>query len=847
LEVIERTIRDTRKNLSSLTSERDKAKQSLDEKSIIHQEISTKLAETKKNFGANSEKLKEMDDVLNKLSRQMLKINSKSKAMTVRQKLVDDNLKVLEDRRTNFELTLKDLQEHLQELQRIQKEEQDSLINVTNTLEGNLKRKDSIIADMNDAEKTARMAGEAVIEFQVQKSFVERMASEDNALERIEEMGETGAIPGILGRLENLIKVNPRYQRVIEVVSAGWLKAVVVRDVEVALKCVESLKKMKLGRIKLIPLREVGDITAVEPPNIDGVIGSASNFVRCGNRYLPAVNFVFGDTIVTSGEKSAFLTSKAGYRAIDVNGDLYEAGGGIESGYYRAPIEISSLLVSEKAIEGLSQSVQSLELVLSKRKGDISVTEAEISRLGEERIRRSDSITNMDRDVGLINQNIERAKQNVTILHKKIGSFRKYLENGNMLQSNMQLERERYRKHMLDLVSQRKSAKLQVKPAMLIKYETDESQLNTELNELNRQFVKIESDVNFLATNLETTFVPELERARIDFRNLDRQISALQEKVSESQLSLGEASKQLSELELSKESLSAALSSVKDRRKDFEGQLDKIDWELRKLEQEYDPLTNETHRLELEVQTKNSDVDRLKEELHALGFETPVTFTLEEVRIAESSLNLLRFELEKLGSVNQLAVVQYDEQQTNYKQLSVRLNQLESERKSIVDFMEEIERKKRSAFMQAYDKINESFAKFFSKLTGGGEGYLNLQNKEDPFAAGIDVFVQFPGKASRLIAAASGGEKSVTAVSFIFSIQNLSPAPFYMFDEVDAHLDPFNSERLADLLKDQSIASQFIVVTLRDVIMDRSDRLFGVYIQEGASKIVSTRLAEVVA
>jgi len=88
----------------------------------------------------------------------------------------------------------------------------------------------------------------------------------------------------------------------------------------------------------------------------------------------------------------------------------------------------------------------------------------------------------------------------------------------------------------------------------------------------------------------------------------------------------------------------------------------------------------------------------------------------------------------------------------------------------------------------------------------------------------------------RLIASASGGEKSVTAVSFIFAIQSLSPAPFYIFDEIDAHLDPSNTERLADVLKEQAAYSQLIIITLRDVVMDRADRLFGVFIQDGVSR-----------
>jgi chromosome segregation protein len=207
----------------------------------------------------------------------------------------------------------------------------------------------------------------------------------------------------------------------------------------------------------------------------------------------------------------------------------------------------------------------------------------------------------------------------------------------------------------------------------------------------------------------------------------------------------------------------------------------------------------------------------------------------------------MQLELEKLGSVNQLAVEQYDEFKDNYKQLSVRRNQLEEERRSIVKFMQEIEEKKCSAFMKAYEQINESFKALFSKLTGGGTGSLQLQNIEDIFSGGLDIFVQFPGKATRIVSGASGGEKSVAAVAFLFAIQNLSPAPFYIFDEIDAHLDQSNAERLADLLREQSTNSQFIVISLRDVVVDRAERLFGVFLQYGVSHVVSVKLPEVVA
>ncbi len=164
--------------------------------------------------------------------------------------------------------------------------------------------------------------------------------------------------------------------------------------------------------------------------------------------------------------------------------------------------------------------------------------------------------------------------------------------------------------------------------------------------------------------------------------------------------------------------------------------------------------------------------------------------------------------------------------------------------KKRVKTLAEIEKEKKSAFMQAYIKVNESFRTLFSKLTGGGEGYLSLQNAEDPFAGGLDMFVQFPGKTSRLIAGASGGEQSIAAIVYVLSIQSFMPSPFYVLDEIDAHLDPYYAEKLADLLKEMSSSSQFILVTFKDVVINKAERIFGVYLQDGVSNIVSMRLAE---
>jgi chromosome segregation protein len=268
-----------------------------------------------------------------------------------------------------------------------------------------------------------------------------------------------------------------------------------------------------------------------------------------------------------------------------------------------------------------------------------------------------------------------------------------------------------------------------------------------------------------------------------------------------------------------------------------------MDAQLQELTRAFNPLNRTVRQLELEVNTKEIAIVNLQREIVGLEFEVGQV-SRKAAQNAEASLQLIKREMDRLSSVNQLAVEQYREQQSRYKRLSVKRHQLAAERRSILDFIDEIEQTKRSAFTQSLHSINENFQTFFEKLTGGGRGRLSLQNPDRPFEGGVDLYLQFPGKASRMIAGASGGEKSVAAVSFIFAIQRESPAPFYIFDEIDAHLDPHNAERLADLTKEQSRDSQFVVITLRDVLMDRADRILGVYVQNSLSRIASFKVAE---
>jgi len=841
---LEKKLAEARSTLPRLRSERDELRKLLNDKSSVYERVSSKLLEMKQNFGSQTRRLRELEDNLAKLNRTINRLDSNIRSSETSQRLISENLKSLYDKTSSYEETLGSLRTHLEELFVINDEGRKDSIELNATLDKKSKRKDSLIAEICDGDATVRLAREAVVEFEAQREVAERFLGEEASLQRIEEMVQEGALLGVYGRLEGLVSVEPKYRRALDVASAGWLKALVVKDATVAFRCIEAIRTMRLSPVKIIPLADLKQLENIESPDIEGIAGPACNYVRYKREFEAAVRFVFGDTLVSASEKSAFIASREGYRVVDIRGDLYEARGGIIAGFYRTPIELSSLVPSRKVINGLSQSVIALDKLVETRKQDQSDLENELKKLTEERARREQLITSIDGDVKSVQRSIENITENANTLKERVKKLENDLRREEQNQIKFRNDLEEERKQLVKVAQERRDLRLQNKPEELGKYEVDQAQYSTEISELHIRFTRIETEINNLDSLLQMRFKPDYESSKSVIESIDNQFLTLEGRVSIAQEALKELDLRLSELNKSKEDLSLSLKSVNDKRRGFELELDRIDTQRRRLDQLYEPLSNDMHHLELEAQTRRTELGHLGEELRSLGYEGLIEATAERVEEAEKTMDIIRLELETLGSVNQLAITQYVEQQEKYKQLSVRRNQLELEKKAIVDFMDEIEQKKKNTFMQAFNSINQSFTRFFERLTGSGVGVLRLQNPEEPFSGGVDIFVQFPGKGMRLIAGASGGEKSVTAVAFVFAIQNLSPAPFYIFDEIDAHLDPFNAERLADALKEQAVYSQLVVITLRDVVMDRADRLFGVYIQDGISRVVSTKIAE---
>jgi chromosome segregation protein len=842
---IRKEISENRLKIRKLKKEHDAILNEINLKQSEHDALARETTLLWESLGENSKKIREMELQLENNYRRLAILRSEQAKSQTAIKLRARRFKDLNDRKERFASTLSELEKSFLELEKVQKEQKSQLKSLERLLERRITQKEAIEKEIAQAGKIAYSAREAVIEFETQRELAETVASEEKALRSIEELGELGVIQGVYGRLRNIIKMDKTYERAMEVAAAGWLDALVVKDFDAAFTCVEALRKMKLGRIKIIPLHGTPVTKPIKVPSIEGVNGAASAFIKCEKAYEPAVQFVFGDTVIVSDDKTAFSLSNEGYRAVTVNGDLYEAGGAFESGYYRAPIDFSAIIPSEAAIKSLDEAVRALQQHLAQRDKDLATFEEEIDRIRVEITRLTEAIATLDREIVRVKRSTRRTKANLKRVDHHIKRFQSEIENEKAQMwlrraegSSIQKETRKLRNELINL-------RRKTDPGHIQELEAKRERLAEEIITFRQKLGAVQTEISTLQSQFDNVLRVGYKNAKIQLSKVEQQLKHVEKEVEEALKERESLKQELSELEKSRIELSKTVFSAREEAKKFTNQIDEIDKELRKLDTEYEQADRLFNQLQLNMQTSLLQLEQCQSRLRQLGYEQPLEVTPKQVEEAETSIKMMQLELERIGAVNQLALSHYAEQISRYKELSLRLNELEKEKQAIVQFMEEIERKKRKVFTEAFEKINRNLGKYFSKLTGGGNTALKLENPEEPFQGGIEMIVQFPNKPSIVVSGASGGERSVAAVAFIFAIKDLSPTSFYILDEIDAHLDAFHVSKLADLLLEESEKNQFIVITLKPEIVNKAQKVYGVYEQNGVSSIISAKFLEV--
>lgn len=346
----------------------------------------------------------------------------------------------------------------------------------------------------------------------------------------------------------------------------------------------------------------------------------------------------------------------------------------------------------------------------------------------------------------------------------------------------------------------------------------------------------------------------EQNKARLvtHVQELKNRKAFLENALSESIEPLTLAKDNLRDLDQEKQQLKQKVDLAKQEADQLEQELIILEQRRQTIDQELLNQRNQLEQLRISAQADSVRVKNLEEQIGETGHE--LSKTLEELPADindvswDEKLSQVIRKIERLGAINLAAIDEYHVQAERKDYLDKQYTDLTEALAALEDAMQKMDKETKNLFQETYDKINSNFQNLFPTLFGGGRASLQLDIGDDLLDAGITVMAQPPGKRNSSIHLLSGGEKALTAISLVFAMFQLNPAPFCMLDEVDAPLDDANVVRFCNLVKHMSASVQFIFISHNKLAIEMAEQLAGVTMHEpGVSRLVSVNVEEAIA
>ena len=689
-------------------------------------------------------------------------------------------------------------------------------------------KKLTINNDMDEWGLILEKSSKAATQYESKIKTVKGFMHEDYTVAKLKEDADK---LGIKGLVYEMISWDKKYERSVLAVSSDWIKAIVVQDFATLLGIAEVARSKKLPKLKIIPLDAIPKFKLTLPKEF-GVIGILADFVTCDSAYFALKTFLFGNIVLTETRESAYNVSQLGYKSVTITGEFFEAKGGTVVIDINSKIsKLTKLISMSSDVDGLFKSISFIKKYLLKKKHSLkklddsiqsyverlSISENSLTSANENYSNLKSRIISANSMTEQLTKRISDLKSRNSIIETEISTNESHVES---LQQRITIVEENYASGEQDRIANELS-KINIKKAEIEKlyttimneYRDKESQLTTMQTQDNRE----KSQSNRLYDE-EHSLKSEYQELETKIQELEKQ----KESKNEVLVTLREKEQEL--ISTSGSSIEH-LKEYDDKLKILSEQDKDLTKQISTLERQSDSLNRDLHDL-VENETK------LQQLLSAFGFTKNMeTFDVEPLVQGLSS------ELSSLNALNAKAPQTYLEVSYGYRSMSTRKNSLEEERNSIVKFIEDIEKDKRQTFLDAFDQVDKEIRLIFNKMTGGN-AWLELQNEDDIFNSGISYLIQFPNKPKRESTSISGGEKTLAAIVFVLALQKLKPSPFYLFDEVDAHLDAPNAKKLATILEERSKESQFIMVSLKDSVIQKAKLIYGVFPKNGVSHVV---------
>ncbi len=662
-----------------------------------------------------------------------------------------------------------------------------------------------------------------------------------------------GALNGIHGPLSQLITVKDKYSVAVETALGVAIQNIVVDNENDAKKAIAYLKETRGGRATFLPLTAIKS-RSLEEKDLDdcyGYVNIASALVNCDGKYSDIIENLLGKTVVCEDMDSAISMAKKyknRFKIVTLDGQVINAGGSMTGGSKAHGVgmlsrsnEIEKLLKSVKDLEekkaNLSVQEKMLAEDLASAVADLEGIEGDILSANEEKIRlegeynlavqqyesSASGVGELIEEERILNDRIEKINTDSVTAKEKVAELT--LE---IAEKEKSLEAVSGDRESLNAVREELSQKAEQIRLLILGYEKDIESADDNIRRLN------------ILKGSHSDRLTELDKEIEAFNNkniwLTKDIESLRASADELRKQCGDAKTDVEDLLEARAQLEKENTDLRNLEKEKSSERERISGELARLEERKASMLNEYE----EYNSKLYDEYQLTRR-EAIALE----IVIENIGDARTRLSALKNEIRGLGSVNVSAIDEYKEVSERYDFMSEQIGDVEKSKAELIRLIDDLTTKMSVQFREQFQKINVAFGETFAELFGGGKAELSLEDEMNVLECDIEIKVQPPGKNVQNINLLSGGEKGLSAIALLFAILKVTPAPFVIFDEVEAALDDVNVVRYAQYVRRMTKNTQFILITHRRGTMEEADMLYGVTMQEeGVSKILELKTAE---
>jgi chromosome segregation protein len=671
-------------------------------------------------------------------------------------------------------------------------------------------------------------------------------------------------LDGLSKVLGSQIQVAPEYEIAIAAALGDYVEAVLIqpdRDVEHALQILEGKK----AKAAILPLTQVSSLDIKPIPKIDGCIGIASELVQVPEEIKSAIDLLLGQVIVVKDRGTARKIVKryeSPIRVVTLRGEIFHPSGNI----LVDSEDRSSTIRRPRKRQEFEERINEAESNLKTLRDQFKEKEDQENAFREEVIAFEGALeTAIAASAEVQSQIYEISSQ----LDKKRNQCDWLKEQKNSL--DQEIRETRNRVNQVD--------------TEIEKFQSGISQSEEKLHEESDKYNQLVIDDKFDQVSMWETQLAVAQRA---FEHAEQSQSERKNDVERIQLHLQTERSKLYDVLSQISDLDEKVDVMRDSEGGIGGQINELqkliepaEAELTVLEQEQISVMNEEgktrqalnvaerHSTQAQIAlTRNQEAlgtlrQRIEDDFGLVEFSyhdavsgpTPLPFgeMVEQLPVInelppdlEDTLKRQRLQLRRIGSVNPEAQQEYFEVKDRHEFLTTQLEDLQAAEKDIREVIVELDALMDRDFRKTFEVVAARFKENFSRLFDGGAAKLVLTDTENINDTGIDIEARLPGKRSQRLALLSGGERSLTAASLIFSLIEASPTPFCVMDEVDAMLDEVNVSRFRELLCELSKKTQFVVITHNRHTVQAADVIYGITMRrDTSSQSISLKLEEV--